>query len=288
MRLFILASSVVIALAGLPQTAPCQEAATAEAAPTAAPSAEPSAAAAPVAAPAAAAESDTKAVDPTGSWEWERTFGENTARMTLKLHWDGEKLTGEHESFGEKAAIKNGKYEAGKISFAVEREFNGNAFAVDFEGEPTETEIQGKVIADVGGSAREFDWTAKRYVDPADVVGVWKLEIDTPRGGVFEPTLTVRQENGELAGVYNSRFGDQDAKYVKIDDGKLEFEVSGEGPRGSFKSVYKGAVRGDKVEGTNEFQFGERSGEWAFKGQRMKPAKEAAVAADAESVEDNE
>lgn len=224
----------------------------------------------------AAANQAAAPVDPSGSWAWERDFGGNSMRITLKLDWDGEKLTGEHEAFDQKNPIKDAKYDGGVLSFTVEPEFNGNSFAVEFEGKPTGDEIAGTIAADFNGDTREWDWSAKRYLAPADVVGVWNLEVETPRGRTFEPSVKIEEKDGELTAVYTSRFGDQDAKYVKIEDGKLVFEVSGEGPRGSFKSVYTGSVRGGKIEGTNEFAFGDRTGEFEFTGEREKPSEEAA------------
>lgn len=218
---------------------------------------------------AATATTESEPIDPSGAWRWERDFGGDTMRLSLKLDWDGKDLSGVYTSFGEESKIEDAKYADGELSFNVEREYDGYEFDLEFTGKPSDEEITGTVTIQAGNGPQELEWNAKRHLAPEHVVGKWNLRLEGRGGRVMEPTVAFTQENGELKGLYSSRFGDREAKEIKIEAGKLNFEISGEGPQGgAFKSVYTAVVRGDKISGTNEFDFNGRTGELEFTGVR--------------------
>jgi hypothetical protein len=214
------------------------------------------------------AEAEKKPADPSGTWRWERDFNGQTMEFELKLNWDGEKLTGEYTSFDQSTPIEEAKNESDGFSFIVEREFNGNEFEIFFDGEVKDDTISGITEIDFGGGVQEFDWDATRHVDVDDVLGTWNLTLENPNGDPIEPTITITKNGEELAGSYESVFGERDAKNVKIDGTKLTWEISGENNGNTFKAVYTGKVRGNKIAGTNEFDFGGNAGTWKFTGER--------------------
>ena len=230
---------------------------------------------------------ESKPADPSGSWKWEYTFNDNTAEFHLRLDWDGDKLTGKYTAFDNTTDIAETKLEADKLSFIANREFNGNQFVVHFDGKVESDDIVGTVGVDFGDGPREFDWHAKRVVEVDDVLGTWKLHLDTPNG-VIEPEITVTKDGDKLHGEYSSPFGERGAKNVTLKDNELSWQIeSDDNDDFEFKIVYRGKPRGNSIAGNNEFDFGGNTGTMEFTGKRTPPPEKkvsAAVPA-AEAVE---
>ncbi|MGD9631970.1 MAG: hypothetical protein AB7G28_11035 [Pirellulales bacterium] len=225
---------------------------------------------------AAAAKSET--VDPSGSWKWEYSFNDNPAEFMLELNWDGKQLTGKYTAFNKTTDIEETKFTPdNKISFLSKREFNGNQFTVHFDGEAKPTEIVGKVAVDFGQGPQEFDWTAKRVIAPEDVLGVWKLRLETERG-VIEPQLTITKDGDNLKGHYESPFGEREAKELALKEDGLSWKVeSGDDDQFQFHVTYKGQPRGNKISGSADFDFNGNTGTMEFTGERTPPQAEAAT-----------
>lgn len=218
-------------------------------------------------------------VDPSGSWIWEYSFNDNPAEFSLKLNWDGEQLTGQYTAFNNTTDIAETKFTPdNKISFISRREFNGNKFTVHFDGEVKTEEIVGKVAVDFGQGPQEFDWTAKRVVAADDVLGVWKLRLETQQG-VIEPQLTITKDGDELRGHYVSPFGEREAKDVRLKDGELSWRIkSDEDDQFEFEVKYQGKPRGNRIAGSADFDFGGNTGTMEFTGELTPPAEEQAAA----------
>jgi hypothetical protein len=210
--------------------------------------------------------------DPTGTWKWNRTFNENDVEFTLKLNWDGKELTGKYSAFNNTSDIERAKFEKDQISFVAQREFNGNQFEVKFDGKVEPDDITGKISLDFGDTPQEFEWNAKRSIEPDDVVGVWDLQLEAPDGNVITPKLTItKSDDGKLQGRSVSEMGEFDAKNIEVKDGALTWEISREQDGRTFKVVYKGKPRGNTIEGENEFEFDGNKGTMKFTGKRTPP-----------------
>lgn len=230
---------------------------------------------------AAAEDADSKApetIDPSGSYKWEYSFNDNPAEFALQLNWNGKDLAGEYTAFNNTTKIEEAKFTPdNKISFLCNREFNGNKFTVHFDGEVKEQEIAGQVAVDFGQGPQEFEWTAERVVAPADVLGVWKLRVETQQG-VIEPQLTITQDGDRLHGDYVSPFGEREALNLKIDDGKLAWRIaSDEDDDFDFEVKYSGKPRGNKIAGEAKFDFNGNQGTMEFTGERTPPEEDAAA-----------
>jgi hypothetical protein len=100
--------------------------------------------------------------NPTGTWKWTTTFGNNSREVTLKLKLDGDKLTGTISGRNGEAAIDDSKYSNGDISFSVTREFNGNKLTSKYSGKQEGDTIKGKIEFERNGETNARDWEAKR------------------------------------------------------------------------------------------------------------------------------
>jgi hypothetical protein len=112
------------------------------------------------------AASSAQAGDPSGSWGWTVTppnGGSIDISLTLQLQ-DGE-LTGTYSSerFGD-APITEASFVDEVVAFSVEREFNGNAFTIKYNGKLDGDAIDGtfELPGFGGGGPVEMEWHAKR------------------------------------------------------------------------------------------------------------------------------
>ena len=103
------------------------------------------------------------AEDPTGTWKWTTTFGDNTIESTVKLKQDGEKLTGTYIGRGNmESPISDGTFKDNKVAFNVVREFNNNKFTIKYSGTLSGDTITGKSEFERDGQTQSRDWVAKR------------------------------------------------------------------------------------------------------------------------------
>jgi hypothetical protein len=217
-------------------------------------------------------------VDPTGTWKWERAFGENTMQFTLRIKRQDEKLSGQlltrrGEDEIPPAELEDLKLAGNKLSFAITREFNDQEFTIDYAGTVTDDAIDGTATADFGGNAREFPWQAKRGLDWEDVVGTWTVQFQTRDGDTRESTLKLASEGDKATGTLTSdRFGERELSEVAIQDGHLTFALVGDRNGNEFRLNYKVQPRGDNLKGT--VQFGEDGTPREFSGTREKAAEE--------------
>jgi len=190
----------------------------------------------------------------------------------LKLNFDGTKVTGTYKGRRDPIEIKNGKIEGDKLSCDFSVEFDGRKIAVKFEGNIKNDDLYGMVVIESNDDSREFPWRAKRSVEATDVVGTWKMQIETSNGNTLTPKLTLSQEgeNKELKGAYESTNGDVklDVAKIQVKDNQLSFTISGEFDGNKLTAKYTVQPRGDKLSGKIDFNFNDQSGELKVKGKR--------------------
>lgn len=103
------------------------------------------------------------AEDPTGTWKWTTTLGDNTIESTLKVKLEGDKLTGVYVGRNNtESPISDGTFKDNMVKFNVVREFNGNKFTIKYSGTVSGDSIKGKSEFDRDGQAQSRDWEAKR------------------------------------------------------------------------------------------------------------------------------
>jgi hypothetical protein len=120
--------------------------------------------------------SDSKPVDPSGTWTWSvpaRNGGpDRTNTLTLKL--EGDKVTGKLTTPGRdgqvrESAVDDGKVKGSDLSFSITREFNGNSFTMKYSGKVAADSIQGKVEFDRDGETQSRDWHAARQAEKGEM-----------------------------------------------------------------------------------------------------------------------
>ena len=104
--------------------------------------------------------------NPTGTWKWSVTFGDQKRDFTLKLKLDGDKLTGGFIGpDGKETPIEDATYKDGEVAFKVTRERNGQKFVVNYKGKVSGDTLTGKTEFERNGEKQSRDWEAKRAKD---------------------------------------------------------------------------------------------------------------------------
>ena len=103
------------------------------------------------------------AEDPTGTWKWSVTRGDQTFEQSLTLKLEGDKLTGTMPGRNNtETAIEEGTFKDNVVAFKVTRERNGQKFSTKYSGTVSGDEIKGKSTSERDGKVNERDWVAKR------------------------------------------------------------------------------------------------------------------------------
>jgi hypothetical protein len=216
-------------------------------------------------------------VDPTGTWTWVRELEGQEAQSALLLSYKEGKLTGSYKRQGQIVPISNAKLDKGEISFEADGKWNEQKLHGKFKGKLSADEINGSIEIVVEDGSLPLAWVARRGVDADDVVGIWKLKVATPNGQTAEPELNLSADAGSLKGTYHSaRFGQHDAKEVKLKGRELTWEVDFESNGQSRKAIYKGKIEGHTIKGSLTLDSGGKTPTLDFSGQRI-PAKRGAA-----------
>lgn len=107
-------------------------------------------------------------------------------------------------------------------------------------------------------------------------VGDWKLSIASPEGQEFTPTLKIAAGGDKTSGVFVGDDGaETECKEVKIDGNKLIVSVARDFGGQELSLKFDGAVSGDDLKGTVEYDLGGSVGTLDFTGKRLGAAAAA-------------
>src|ERR1700739_4385982 len=85
--------------------------------------------------------------------------------------------------------------------------------------------------------------TAAIAADNANVAGVWNLQVEMPNG-TGTPTVTLKQDGGNLTGTYKGRMGESELKGT-IKGNEFKWTVTLHPQGGELNVEYSGTVDGD-------------------------------------------
>ncbi len=205
--------------------------------------------------------------DPTGTWKWTyETPNGQSIDQSVQLKLEEDKLSGVYIGRGgQEVEIQDATLEEDQVAFTVVRERGGQEIILSFSGKLEGDEITGSVEIDFGGQGFEGEWLAMRAVELA---GTWNLSMTTPDGRTFDNVLELQQQDGTLGGTITGRRGESELQDVKVDGAKLTFNVVRERDGQEFVMKYSGELKGDKLTGNMEIDFGGQAFEIEFEGTR--------------------
>jgi hypothetical protein len=100
--------------------------------------------------------------NPTGTWKYTAEVGGQSIDVTIKLKLEGDKLTGTVSVMDTETKIEDAKYKDGKVSFKINREFNGNKLTIKYKGTIKGDTFKGKRDLERDGQKNTRDFEAKR------------------------------------------------------------------------------------------------------------------------------
>jgi hypothetical protein len=207
-------------------------------------------------------------VDASGTWTvtFNTPAGQNVATMTLTK--TGEALAGTLSSeMGQVGIEGTQKEKTLTLGFTIETG-NGPLY-IAMTGVQDGDSMAGGV--DFGGMGQS-DWYASRAGSApaapaaggaADVSGAWALEVTTEAGS-GTPTVTLKQDGGQLSGQYSGQFGEAPVSGT-ITGQEITFGVEMSVQGTPVKIAYTGKVDGATMSGT--VSFGDLGG-GTFTGKR--------------------
>jgi hypothetical protein len=193
---------------------------------------------------------------------------------SIQIKQVGDKLGGEYVGIGgKKVKIEDVKFHNNDLSFKAPDHADEDLI-FNYAGKLSGDTIKGTVSWLAAGNQKQslkFE-AQKSKAQTANVAGVWKLKVPMKNGPTFEPTLTLTQTGGSVAGSYT---GEQGA--TPITDGmvltdELTFEVARQKDGKNYKLRYQGKVNGDTLKGSVDYSFDGIAGSFEFEGKRTAPA----------------
>jgi hypothetical protein len=119
----------------------------------------------------------------------------------------------------------------------------------------------------VFGLVALFIASATLVAEPAKVAGQWNFTVELELG-TGHPVVNFKQDGEKITGTYDGRYG-QSPLEGTVKEKKIEFTVTMVAEGVSVAGVFSGAVDGDTMSGTVEF---DQAGEGTWSATRA-PAK---------------
>jgi hypothetical protein len=209
-------------------------------------------------------------VDPSGTWrreyDWYDTRVEEVIRVNLLE--DG-KVAGTLWWNDAASEIKDGKLKGDELSFFVSNVYQGTTWTTRFTGVAAGDEMDGTVVLEVNDQSWDFPWRPKRSVQMDDVVGTWKIHIESADGTVFEPTMKISKDGDKYKSIYTSMQGYELAvKDLRVEQNNLKFTVTADFDGYVIKVDYAGRPYGHKMSGSLDYDFGGNTGQAEFTARR--------------------
>lgn len=190
------------------------------------------------------------AQDASGEWQLTVTTqqrGTETTSMALKK--DGDKLSGTLVGPRDRILAVAGTQTGAELVLSFSVPTQDGPVPVTMQGRQDGDSIKGTLKA---GTDMVGDWTASRAgAAPArsvDLTGTWAFEVATD-AGTRTPTVTLKQEGGNLTGQYKSQLGEAEiAGRIKGSDFSFVVTLPIEGT--PMTILYTGTAEKDAVKGT--------------------------------------
>ena len=187
-----------------------------------------------------------------GDWNVKMEFNGRQMDSILSFSRDQEgNLTGQWISFMGLNALKDIKFEEGKLTFArVSQNRDGQSSTTTFKG----TIADGKLTGTLSSERGETALTGVRAPRLPRAAGIWDLKTKrADRESTATLTLGVDKE-GKLVGQWKTERGELAVSDVEFSQGKLTFKAKNDNFEGTFDGTIE---RGDALTGTFKTERGE-------------------------------
>ncbi len=198
-----------------------------------------------------------------GDWNVKMEFNGQQMESILSFARDQEgNLTGQWIGFGGVSALKDIKFEEGKLSFTrVMQGRDGQSSTSTFKGTVTDGKLSGTVSSERG----ESTLTGVRAPRIPRAAGIWELKV---KRNDQESTATLTlgaDKEGQLTGQWKSERGEAAITDVQFAQGKLTFKAKS----AAWEATFEGTLQRDTLTGTLKSERGEMAVEGTRKGAAL-------------------
>ena len=190
-----------------------------------------------------------------GDWNIKMEFNGRQMDSILSFSRDQDgNMTGQWISFMGVNALKDVKFEEGKLSFArVSQNRDGQSSTTTFKGTIEEGKLSGTLSSERGETAL----TGVRAPRLPRAAGIWDLKTKrADRESTATLTLGVDKE-GKLTGQWKTERGELAVSDVQYEQGKLTFKAKSTNPDRAYEATFDGTVERDALTGTMKSERGE-------------------------------
>jgi len=187
----------------------------------------------------------------SGDWNVKMEFNGRQMDSILSFSRDQDgNVTGQWISFMGASALKDIKFEEGKLTFArVSQNRDGQSSTSTFKGTVEEGKLSGTVSNDQG----EIALTGARAPRLPRAAGIWDLKTKrADRESTATLTLGADKE-GKLVGQWKTERGELAVSDVQYEQGKLTFKAKND----TFEATFDGTIERDALTGTFKTERGE-------------------------------
>jgi hypothetical protein len=191
----------------------------------------------------------------SGDWNVKMEFNGRQMDSILSFSRDQDgNVTGQWISFMGINALKDIKFEEGKLSFArVSQNRDGQSSTSTFKGTIEDGKLSGTLSSERGETAL----TGVRAPRLPRAAGIWDLKTKRDdRESTATLTLGVDKE-GKLTGQWKTERGELAVSDVQYDQGKLTFKAKSTNPDRAYEATFDGTIERDALTGTMKSERGE-------------------------------
>lgn len=198
--------------------------------------------------------------DFVGKWDVEYEYQGNEISAALSITKTDDGLKGTWTGRRGETELTNVKVKDGMLTFDRHLDFGGG-FDLAHEAKLKDGKLVGKMISPQG----ERPFSGVLQGSDAGFVGEWDVKLEI-QDRVIEAKLTIKEDDGKLAGVWASQRGDAELEDVKIENGELTFVRELERQGQAFTLDYVAKIEDGALSGIVNSPMGELP----FTGTRVK------------------
>ncbi|MCL5278602.1 MAG: hypothetical protein M1376_01690 [Planctomycetes bacterium] len=202
-----------------------------------------------------------------GDWNVKMEFNgrQMDSILSFSRAQDGN-MTGQWISFMGVNALKDVKFEEGKLSFTrVMQGRDGQTSTSTFKGTIEDGKLSGTLSSDRG----ETTLTGVRAPRLPRAAGLWDLKTKrADRESTATLALSADKE-GKLVGTWKTERGELAVSDVQFSQGKLAFKAKSTNPDRAFEANFEGTIQRDTLTGTLKTQRGESTVEGTRQGAAL-------------------
>jgi len=203
----------------------------------------------------------------SGDWNVKTEFNGRQMESILSFSRDQDgNLAGQWIGFGGVSALKDLKFEEGKLSFTrVSQGRDGQSSTSTFKGTIADGKLSGTVASERG----ESTLTGARVPRLPQAAGIWNLKTKrNDQESTATLTLGVDKE-GQLTGQWKTERGELALSDIQFAQSKLTFKAKSTNPDRAFEATFEGTLQRGALTGTLKSERGETTVEGTRQGAAL-------------------